>query len=305
MKKFALVLVLLLAGTAQAQRPAFAPEPYWMPTQTVRVDGIEVTYAEAGAGPALLLVHGWAGNINNWKEVIGPLSRDFRVLALDLPGSGQSGCCPCQKYTTTYYADFLAKFLDALGIEKASVLGNSMGGQVAAEFAIRHPDRTLKLILCDAAGAGGFPGVMKLAAVVINSRTVIPLIHLVFPVNEKNLAGVPESERRRVTLAEDRYTSDARACTGRALSASMKSMAGRNLSDQLNRIQAPTLVLWGSNDDLLPVATADVFTEKIPGAKKVIIEGGVHTPMQWKPNEFVDSVNSFLRENELEPDQGL
>jgi pimeloyl-ACP methyl ester carboxylesterase len=199
------------------------------------------------------------------------------------------------KWTTTAYADFLAQFLDALGIEQASVLGNSMGGQVAAEFAIRHPDRTLKLILCDAAGAGGFPGVMKLAAVVINSRTVIPLIHLVFPVNEKNLAGVPESERRRVTLAEARYTSDTRACTGRALSASMKSMAGRNLSDQLGRIQAPTLVVWGSNDDLLPVATADVFTEKIPGAKKVIIEGGVHTPMQWRPQEFVTAVTDFLR----------
>ena len=265
-----------------------------MPTETVMVDGVATAYVDAGQGPVLLLVHGWAGNLNNWKEVIEPLSRDFRVLALDLPGSGQSGCDPRKKYTTTDYADFLAKFLDALGIEQASVLGNSMGGQIAAEFALRHPQRLEKLILCDAAGAGGFPGVMKFAAGVINSRTVIPLIHLVFPVNEKNLAGIPESERLRVTLAEDRYASDARRCTGRALSASMKSMVRHDLSDQLGQIQAPTLVLWGSNDDLLPVATADVFATNIPGAKKAIIEGGVHTPMQWKPDEFVAAVKNFL-----------
>ena len=294
MKKILLPLLLLAAFTAQAKRPAFAPEPYWMPGRAVNVDGIEVAFLEAGSGPVLLLVHGWAGNVNNWKQVPEPLAKNFRVIAVDLPGSGQSGCCPCRKYNVTYYADFLAKFLDALHIPKASVLGNSMGGQVAAEFALSHPDRIEKLILCDAAGAGNFPGLFKLAGVVMTNRSVIPLIHLVFPVNEEKLQGLPESERLRVRLAETRYASDARSCTGRALSASMKSMVRHDLSDRLGQIHAPTLVIWGSNDDLLPVATADIFAEKIPGARKVIIEGGVHTPMQWKPVEFVSEVNSFL-----------
>ena len=295
MKKLVVVAIMMAAMTAQAKRPAFSPEPYWMPGRTVAVDGVTVTYLEAGTGPVLLLVHGWAGNIYNWKEVILPLSQDFRVIALDLPGSGQSGCCSCRQYTTTAYADFLAHFLDALQIKKASVLGNSMGGQVAAEFALNYPDRIEKLILCDAAGAGNFPGLFKLAGVVMTGRTVIPLIHLVFPVKEEKLLKQPESERLRVRLAEQRYGSDARACTGRALSASMKSMVRHDLSDRLGRIQAPTLVIWGSNDDLLPVATADRFAAKIAGSKKVIIAGGVHTPMQWQPAEFVSTVTSFLR----------
>jgi pimeloyl-ACP methyl ester carboxylesterase len=286
--------VLVISAVAQAKRPPFQPEPYWAPSRTVEVDGVAAAYLEAGTGPVLLLVHGWAGNIYNWKEVIGPLSQNFRVLAVDLPGSGQSGCDVKVKYTTTAYADFLAHFLDALKIPKASVLGNSMGGQVAAEFALNHPDRTLKLILCDAAGAGNFPGLFQLAGVLVTNRTVVPLIHLVFPVKEDKLAGQPESERLRVRLAEERYTSDARACTGRALAASMKSMVRSNLSDRLGQIQAPTLVIWGSNDDLLPVKTADIFAAKIPGASKVIITGGVHTPMQWRPAEFVSAITSFL-----------
>jgi len=297
MKKLLIALILLAAFAAQAKRPAFAPEPYWRPAKTIEVDGITAAYMDEGSGPVLLLVHGWAGNLNNWKEVTLPLSQSFRTLALDLPGSGQSGCDAKVQYTTTAYADFLAHFLDALQIEKASVLGNSMGGQVAAEFALNHPDRIEKLILCDAAGAGNFPGLFQLAGVVVSNRTVIPLIHLVFPVTEESLARSAESERRRVKLAEARYRSDAAPCTGRALSASMKSMVRHDLSDRLGQIHAPTLVIWGSNDDLLPVKTADVFVQKIPGSKKVIIEGGVHTPMQWKPQEFVSAVTDFLSGN--------
>jgi len=296
-KKIIVIVILLLAVVAQAKRPAFSPEPYWMPSRTAAVDGVTATYLEAGTGPVLLLVHGWAGNIYNWKEVILPLSQNFRVIAVDLPGSGQSSCDSGRQYTTTAYADFLAHFLDALQIKKASVLGNSMGGQVAAEFALNYPDRIEELILCDAAGAGNFPGLFKLAGVVMTGRTVIPLIHLVFPVKEEKLLKQPESERLRVRLAEERYSSDARACTGRALSASMKSMVRHDLSDRLGRIHAPTLVIWGSNDDLLPVATADRFAAKIAGSKKVIIAGGVHTPMQWKPAEFTAAVMRFLQED--------
>lgn len=285
---------MLFAAGVQAKRPAFAPAPYWRPVNTVTVDGVEIVYAESGHGPALLLVHGWAGNLYNWKEVMEPLSRSFRVVALDLPGSGQSGCDSQARYTTTAYADFLARFLDTLGIEQTSVLGNSMGGQIAAEFALRHPERVQKLILCDAAGAGGFPAVMKPAAVVLRPRSMIPLLHLAFPVRADKLAAMPESERMRVALAEERYRSEVRACTGRALSDALKSMIRHGLTDELGRIQAPTLVLWGSDDDLLPVTFAEAFAARIPGAELAVIEGGRHTPMQWRPEQFVSIVTEFL-----------
>jgi 4,5:9,10-diseco-3-hydroxy-5,9,17-trioxoandrosta-1(10),2-diene-4-oate hydrolase len=125
---------------------------------------------------------------------------------------------------------------------------------------------------------------------------VISIIHLAFPVNEKTQAQVPESERKRVILAEQLYASDRKNCAGTALAKSMKSM-GRDLTDRrLGEIKAKTLVIWGSDDALLPLAAGELFRDHIPGAKLVVIPGGNHTSMQWKPADFLRELETFLHE---------
>lgn len=242
----------------------------------------------------LLLVHGWAGNIWNWLSVFEPLSREYRVIALDLPGHGKSGCPAGFPFTMPAYADFLARFLDELRVSRVTLVGSSMGGAIAAWTAILHPERVERLVLVDAAGTSLQNPMMKAAGYLVSPAAVIPLTHLAFPVNSRTLAAVPESEKQRVLLAEELYQSDRRPCAELALARSMKSL-GRDMVDgRLHEIQAPTLILWGSDDGLLPLAAGEFYRDHISGSQLVVIENGNHTPMQWQPPAFLRELRRFL-----------
>jgi pimeloyl-ACP methyl ester carboxylesterase len=173
-----------------------------------------------------------------------------------------------------------------------------MGGSIAAWLALRHPEKVSKLALEDSAGLKGSKlDLMKNIAAITAPPMLIPLLHAVFPADEKALAKAPESERKRVELAELRYASDLRGCSSVTMRQSAISLGTDYTEPLLNQIKAPTLIIWGSNDDLLPVATAEQFHQKIPGSQVQIIQGGVHTPMQWKPEEFVKVLKNFVLTN--------
>jgi abhydrolase domain-containing protein 6 len=292
----AIVLGLALSlNCASGKKPEpFNPEPYYDPENYVMVEGIRTCYLEAGDGEALILVHGWCGNAFNWMDVFDDLAADYHTIALDLPGSGKSGCDPAQHYDVMFYADFVARFMDILGIEKAHLVGHSMGGHVVAMFALRHPERLDMLVLVDAAGIGAEPGPMALVSRLLTPSLVIPMIHLIFPVKEEKLATVPASERRRVELAEERYGSELRECTGQALSQSMRSISHDLVRGRLAEIQAPTLVVWCEDDDLLPVESASVYKKGIKEAELITIKSCGHTPMQCRPEKFTQAVKEFL-----------
>jgi len=296
--KFSLPALACAALLLLQARPNFNPGPYYAPEKNVTIQGVNLVYLDQGTGTPVLLIHGFCGNAYNWSEVFEPLSKDFRVIVPDLPGYGKSGCPgKDQKPTMIWYADFLAEFLDQIGVGKAIVVGNSMGGSIAAWLAVRHPEKVEKLVLEDSAGLkGSLLDLMKNVAQLTASPMLIPLLHLVFPVNEKALANVPESERRRVELAEMRYASDQRLCSSRAMKQSAVSLGADYTEPVLNQIQAPCLIIWGSDDDLLDPETAEQFHQKIPGSQIQIIAGGVHTPMQWKPDEFVRVLKKFITE---------
>jgi pimeloyl-ACP methyl ester carboxylesterase len=289
----AAILLAFLAGSAPAAADqAFSPAPYYAPEHWLTFQGARICCLDEGAGDAMVLVHGWAGNAWNWMSVFGPLSEHHRVIVIDLPGHGKSGCPQGFGYTMPELADFVVAVMDDLKIGKATVAGSSMGGSIAAWTAIRHPDRVERLIL--AAGTGIQNSLMKTAGRLMTPSTVIPLIHLVFPVNEKRQAAVPASEQKRVVLAEELYAGDRRKCAGLALARTMKSMGRDIVDDHLAALTAPTLVIWGSDDGLLPRAAGEFYRDHIPGAQMVIIEGGNHTPMQWKPEDFLRVVNEFM-----------
>jgi len=286
-------ILLLSAG------PAFTPPAYYAPEKNIVVQDTNIVYLDQGGGRPVLLIHGYCGNAYNWSDVFEPLSRDFRVLAPDLPGFGKSACpAHLEKHIMPWYADLLAEFLDRLGVEKAVVVGNSMGGSIAAWLALRHPEKVDKLVLVDAAGTrGGLLGLMKGMAQMTPSSMLIPMLHLVFPVNPERLAGQPESEQKRVELAELRYKSELAKCSSQLMKWSAVSI-GKDLPEkELGKISAATLIIWGSNDDLLNPKTAEKFRQKISGSQVVVIAGGVHTPMQWKPEDFLKALKDFISSN--------
>jgi pimeloyl-ACP methyl ester carboxylesterase len=289
----ALVATCLIA----AARPAFNPIPYYAPEKSMEVQGVKLVYLEAGSGTPILFIHGFCGNAFNWSEVFGPLSKNYQVIVPDLPGYGKSGCPPQkEKQIMLWYADFLAEFLDQLGVKKAVVVGNSMGGSIAAWMAIRHPEKVDKLVLEDAAGLkGGKLGLFKGVAEMVPASQTISLIHAIFPTDPATEAKSPVSEQKRVEVSEARYNSDLAPCSSKIMKWSIVSMGKNATEPVLGKISMPTLIIWGSNDDLLPVATAEKFHAKIPGSRVEIIDGGVHTPMQWRPEAFMKVLEGFIQ----------
>src|SRR5919107_1020593 len=142
---FALLFALLSVVSAAAQAPA--PQP----AKELVVFGQKIRYVEAGSGPAVVLLHGMGGNSTNWAFNTPALAQKFRVVVPDQVGFGQSDK-PLINYRVGTYVDFLDKFLSELKVERATLVGNSMGGWVAASYALRHPGRVERLVLVDAAG---------------------------------------------------------------------------------------------------------------------------------------------------------
>ncbi len=288
------IALFLALGAIASQEPDF--KPYYDTERWIDMDGVKICRLDAGEGDPLILLHGWAGNAWNWSAVYDALAENRRVIVVDLPGHGKSGCPEGFGFSVPDYADFLARFMDEMEIERAAVAGNSMGGAIAAHFALRHPGRLNELVLVDAAGTEHITPMLKLAGLVVTKSTVIPLIHLAFPVNDETTAALPEPERRRVELAEKLYASERRDCAGKALARAMRSLGRHTLDEELEAIDAPTLVIWGSNDPLVPLEAGKRYARKIPGARLVVIEEGDHTPMQHKPAEFVEVIENFLAE---------
>src|SRR5919107_3748075 len=142
---FALLFALLSAASAAAQAPA-AP-----PSKEVVVFGQKIKYVEAGSGPVVVLLHRLGGNSTNWAFNTPALAQKFRVVVPDQVGFGQSDR-PLINYRIGTYVDFLDKFLSELKIERATLVGNSMGGWIAAAYALKYPGKVERLVLVGSAG---------------------------------------------------------------------------------------------------------------------------------------------------------
>jgi len=258
------------------------PEP-----QTVQVNDHKIVYYEAGQGNVVILIHGLGADSHHWAANIGPLSSSFHVIALDQIGYGKSDK-PVMRYTVGNFAEYLRGFMEALKIPKASLVGNSLGGWVALDFTIRNPEMVDKLVLVDAAGLhpadplrtpkGGWENLTLLNT------------HWFFDLMGANKAWAttdlgPHSFERHVKNG-DSYT----------VASSVAEMAmGHEFEDKkLDKVQTPTLILWGRDDMLIPLAMGEHFNKGIAGSQLIVIEGTGHIPMVGKPEEFNQLVQKFL-----------
>ncbi len=272
----------------------------------VKVDRRWVNVIDIGEGPAVIFLHGLSGCWQNWLENLPHFAGDHRVIALDLPGFGESEL-PTDPISVTGYARTVDAVCEALGIDQAAVVGNSMGGFVAAELAIRSPWRVRQLCLVAAAGLsmeyirterrrGWRPRLENLAffglawaasrsdVVVRRPRLRRALMTLV--------AAHPE-RLPSALLAEQMRSSGKPPGFGAALEA----MTRYPIRDRLGEIGASTLIVWGAEDRLVPVGDAMEFEWLIRDSRKVIYPDTGHLAMLERPGRFNADLRAFLAES--------
>lgn len=289
--------VLLSACATPSDIPTWFDSIQRLLIHTVQVQGYRIAYLDAGAGPPIILVHGFGGSLWQWEYQQTALSADHRVITLDLLGSGLSDK-PDIDYTPSQMVEFFRLFMDALGIHRAALVGNSMGAGLVIGMALTHPDRVDRLILI-----GGMPNQVleKLASPLIKraveSRTPAWLATVgnwLFGrwLTESVLKEIVH-DHGLLTHAVIERSSQNRQRPG--LIPAVMSLA-RNLplweegfARQLSQIRHPTLVLWGVEDRVFPPQVGKELHATIQGSTFMLITGAGHIP-QWERPEAVNPI---------------
>ena len=271
----------------------------------IEVDGLPIRYLEAGEGPPLVLLHALGESALDWHWVIPALARTNRVYAPDLPGFGYSAK-PSAEYSPPFFARFVAAYLDALGAERVTVVGNSLGGLAALHLALSEPERVGALALIDSAGLGRevayalrlptLPGYGEVA--VAWGKTPLGVLGRAWA-RVPLLFGRPERVpaewiTEQTKIAQLPGFTEATITSLRA----QGDLGGQRevLVDQLSHLQMPTLIVWGEQDRVFPVSQArEAVTRLQKGSLDLIPDCG-HLPQIERTERFVASLNRFLSE---------
>lgn len=278
--------------------------------RTIEVDGQRVNVLDTGgSGPALLFLHGWSSNWQIFLLNIAAFMETHRVLSLDLPGFGASEM-PAGEISIQGYAKLVDGVCDALGAERVSVVGNSMGGFIGAELALSFGTRVDRLVLVSAAGlsteelarrpllaaarlvAAGMPAASRFDSAVVR-RPRLRRAAMQFVVRYPEKLSVP--------LAKELVQSAGKPGFVDGLAAIMDY----SYRDRLPEIEIPVLIVWGRNDILVPVGDALRYADLIgPNARVEIFEDTGHAPMLERPTRFNELLRGFLA-GESEPEAGV
>ncbi|HYW75705.1 MAG TPA: alpha/beta fold hydrolase [Gammaproteobacteria bacterium] len=264
-----------------------------MPTQ--KIDNVSLYYELQGSGTPLVLLHGLQGDSSNFADLVPALARQHQVLVFDQRGSGWSDK-PEQPYSMALYADDTARLMDALGIERAHVLGMSMGGMIAQEFALRHPNRLNGLVLgCTSPGG---PNAAKLESAARERTYETAELSAEERAYRLAEAGLSQGflRRNRQVLKQLTEARRQRPLDVNALQRRMAAIDAHDTFDRLGDIQAPTLVITGRPDSIVSADNSTILAERIPNARLEVLEPAGHLFWLEKPRETLDLVLAFLGE---------
>ncbi len=295
MKKLLLVSVfaVILSGCAvRAPRGPIKGPVYPLQENSAELLGTRVVYVEGGVGETVIFVHGVGGALLDWEKVLPYFARRYHTIALDQPGFGKSEKRMDYHYSIGNNAKVLLALMDAKGIPKAYIVGNSMGGEVAAYFAIHYPERVDKLVLVDAAGALNLPDLPFIPELIwLLAKPIDSLSNR----SGSNDPHTSDPERVQPNIAQAIYNSDEWWACREAWRDEVYDIFRLDLKPELKKISAATLEIWGSNDPLLKAYSKWYFWEQIPGSELLIIPGGDHTPQLSQPRAFESAVDGFLQ----------
>lgn len=257
----------------------------------VDVDGLAIHYAQHGAGPDLILLHGIGGNTRLWKAQLEGLSDSFTVTAWDTPGYGGSDDPGDTNWEMADYAARLAGFLDQLGIERAHIMGQSWGGVLAQVFYRHHPERVRSLILADtSAGGGSQSPAEREAALQARLSALDTLTPAEMARQRAPVLLAPGAPASLVTEVE------AVLAEIHPVGYRMAAIAAANADtrDVLPTVAVPTLIITAEHDRVVPPTRARELHAAIPGSRLVMIENAGHLPCAEQPDAYNAIVRAFL-----------
>jgi pimeloyl-ACP methyl ester carboxylesterase len=291
-----LALLGLWLYTPDAPRAALVARYQRGPADRIEVAGLGLHVRDDGPrnAPAILLLHGFGASLHTWEPWAAALQGDYRVVRLDLPGFGLSDPDPAADYSDERGVAILVALLDRLGIGSATVIGNSLGGRLAWRLAADHPDRVARLVLIspDGFASPGFeydrpaevPGSLQLM------RHVLPT-----PLVRMSIAPAYADPRR---LTDDVVTRYRDLMLGPGIRGAMLDRMATTVlvppEPRLARITAPTLLLWGELDQMIPVRNARDYLAVLPDARLVTFPGLGHVPHEEAPDESLLVLRHFL-----------
>jgi pimeloyl-ACP methyl ester carboxylesterase len=298
----ALGIVGVVATSWAPDRTAGELSARWAgpPSVFLELEGLQVHLRDEGRHDdptPIVLLHGTSASLHTWDGWVAALAPARRVVRVDLPGFGLTGPAPDGDYRIERYVEFVTALLDTLGIEHCVLAGNSFGGWIAWETALAAPGRVAALILVDSAG---YP--LESESVPVGFRIArIPLLNRLMEVTLPR--GLVESSVRntygdpsRVTpkLVERYYEITLREGNRAALARRFADARSSPRIAELPQLQAPTLILWGGRDRLIPPAYGEQFRRDIPGSRLVVFPGLGHVPHEEDPETTVAAVRRFL-----------
>jgi pimeloyl-ACP methyl ester carboxylesterase len=295
----ALTALALLSG---ACRTRAIPEPERYPAGTPlraqyrTIDGSRLRLIDSGSGTPVVFIHGIGATLYSWRHTLPPvLAAGYRVVAFDNRGFGFSEL-PAHGYHNADYVRLVVALLDSLGIASAVLVGHSMGGEIAAEVALMHPDRVRGLVLIGSAGYGmRWPGVLKIArwpfvgglVTTFRGRWVT-----------RRILRSTYADPSKVTEADvDQYYAPVtQKGFGRALRGVLREFRFDSLGGRLGQVQAPTLILWGDGDRWIPARDGVRLSRELPRSELIVLARSGHAAHEETPDRVNQLLLGFLKE---------
>jgi pimeloyl-ACP methyl ester carboxylesterase len=303
---FLLLLAALLAALALSwapDRPVDTLKARWAPPPSnfVALQGMQVHVRDEGPRDdptPIVLIHGTSASLHTWDGWVAALSPHRRVVRMDLPGFGLTGPAPDGDYSMARYTGFIKDLLDLLHIDQAVLAGNSLGGGIAWQTALAHPTRVRQLVLVDATGYPLQPQSMPIGFRLAQVSWLAPITQKILPrsmiaASVRNVYGQPDKvgpalvdRYYELTLREGNRVSLTKRFQYRSSDAA--------LAGQISQLRLPTLILWGSEDRLIPPEHGQHFQQDIAVSQLQVFEGLGHVPHEEDPEATVQAVVNFL-----------
>jgi pimeloyl-ACP methyl ester carboxylesterase len=270
--------------------------------------GHRVAYRQGGSGPVIVLIHGITSSSDTWMRVMPYLTRRFTVIAPDLFGHGESAK-PKGDYSLGAHACSIRDLLLALGHDRASIVGHSLGGGIAMQFSYQFPERCERLVLVDSGGLGRDVSPLLRAATLPGSELVLPLLAATRLLDAGALVGrllgrlglrahtdIEEMARGHATLSDP----EARAAFVHTLRAVVEPGGQRiNASNRLYLAEhIPFLLAWGERDSIIPISHGHSTHDRVPGSRLETFSRSGHFPQLDEPERFIDVLLDFVDSTE-------
>lgn len=297
-----LLAALGFAATKAPDRPLESLIARWAPPPSdfLDLDGQLVHWRDEGPREdpqPLLLIHGTSASLHTWQGWVAELSKKRRVITFDLPGFGLTGPSAQGDYSDEAYLRFLKKLLDHLKLDRVILGGNSLGGQIAWQFAAAAPERVAALILVDAGGYAIAPQSVPLGFRLARIPVLRSITEHVLPRSliERSVQNVYGDPAKVSSALVDRYFElTLREGNRTALAQRFLQLEPGRHAERIKRLRQPTLILWGDKDRLIPLDAGQAFARDIPGSQLVRFAELGHVPQEEDPAATLKPVQAFL-----------